>query len=88
MKIALEVKNNSKIIKPSKNDVIIHDGKQWYVTTKSDIFHEYEEKIDAKLRELQELINSLAQDNASFKENVSKQVLDISNIVEAMYKNQ
>ena len=88
MKIALEVKNNSKIIRPSKNNVIIYDGKEWYVTTKEELFGEYEKRIDSKCEKLQGLVNELKEENKNFKNTISKQMVDISNIVESMYKNQ
>ena len=88
MKIALEVKNNSKIIKPSKNNVLLYDGKQWYITTKEDIFAEYEARIDKKLRQLDNLIRALEKDNADFKEDVSKDILAISNVVKELYKGE
>ena len=85
MKIALEVKNSSKVVRPSVNNVIIYDGEQWYVTTKEALFGEYESKIDAKLQEIQNLINTLRSDNTSFKNTVSQQITDITTIVESIY---
>ena len=34
MKLILEVKNNKKIINPSRDDILLYDGKEWFVTTK------------------------------------------------------
>lgn len=87
MKIALEVNNLKKGIKPSKNDIIIFDGKNWYVTTKKDLFGEYERMIDAKILELSTLIETLRSDNTAFKQNVSQQIVSMSDIIESVYKN-
>ena len=84
MKIALEVKNNSKIIKPSKNNVIIYDGKQWYVTTKEELFEDFYKVLD----KMQDALEKLKQENASFKSDVSSQILEITNIVENVYKDR
>lgn len=86
MKIALEVKNGARIMKPSKNNVILFDGKEWYVTTKQDIFAEYEMKIEAKLNALQALIDELAADNEAFKSEVSNDILAINKIVKKLYE--
>ena len=77
MKIALEVNTNKKAIKPSKNDVIIYDGKEWYVTTKEALFKEYEEKVDAKLKEVDRELQAI-QD---FKQEVSSQMVEMSKAV-------
>ena len=86
MKIALEVKNSKSIVNPSKNSVILYDGKQWYVTTKEDIFAEYEALMDKKIAQIERLINKLAGENAEFKQDVSRDILKINEIVKRMYE--
>ena len=84
MKIGLDVKNISRAIKPKKNDVIIFDGKEWYVTTKKDLFDEYEQKLDEKLKELESLI----KDNAIFKKEISGQIVKMSKTIRDFIKTQ
>lgn len=77
MKIALEIKNMKKAIKPSKDSIIIHDGKDWYITTKQDLFREYDDKFQTKLDECDEKI---AEMNEALVK-IAKQILDIEEIV-------
>lgn len=77
VKVALEIKNGSKVFKPKKGDVIIFDGKEWYVTTKEDIFAEYQAKVDAKLNDVENELVSLRQ----FKSDVSSQIIEMSEII-------
>ena len=87
MKLVLDIKNTSKAIAPSKDNIILYDGKNWYITTKQEIFEEYEKTIDKKINELSNLIETLRNDNTTFKQNVSKQIISMSDIVEGVYKN-
>ena len=68
MEIAFTVKNTARGLKPEKNDVLIYDGKLWYVTTKQALFREYDqhfaekiEECNAKIREMNELKAELAR---------------------------
>lgn len=81
MKIALNVKNTSKIVKPSKDNIILYDGCEWYVTTKNDLFCEYQAKIDALILEN----NQVKQDNERFKQEISSQILKMSEIIRNLY---
>ena len=83
-KVGLEIKNGSKALKPKKGDVIIFDGKEWYVTTKDDIFREYQEKMDEKLAEIERELVELRQ----FKREVSEQIIEMSEIVKGFVKLQ
>ena len=84
MKIGLEIKNISRAMKPKKDDIIIFDGKDWYVTTKKDLFGEYEAKLDEKIR----ILNALVQENATFKQNVSSQMAKLGETVKNFIKAQ
>jgi hypothetical protein len=84
MKIGLEIKNISRAIKPKKDDVIIFDGKEWYITTKKDLFKEYEDKIDAKLEQFNKMIAS----NADFKKEISGQMVEMSETIKKFIKTQ
>ena len=84
MKIVLDVKNASSLKEPRKDQIIIYDGKQWYVTTRQILFEEYEEKIDSKLHELEEKALALEADNKEFKNSVSKDIIKMSEVVEGI----
>ena len=84
MKLCLEIKNPQKVIKPSKNNVIMYDGKEWYVTTKEELFKELEGRLDNKEKELE---NKIAECNAKIaemneiKKTTAEQILKISKVV-------
>ena len=88
VKVGLNIKNGSKVFKPKAGDVIIFDGKDWYVTTKDDIFREYQEKVDAKLTEVTEQLETERKENEEFKANISSQIVEISENVKKFIKLQ
>ena len=77
VKIGLNVKNGSKIMKPKQGDVIIYDGKDWYVTTKDDIFREYQSKVDDKLKEINEKLSLMEE----YKREISSQMTTMSDAI-------
>ena len=77
VKIGLNVKNGSKIMKPKQGDVIIYDGKDWYVTTKDDIFREYQLKVDNKLKEINEKLCLMEE----YKREISSQMTTMSDAI-------
>jgi len=84
VKIGLKIKNGSKIFKPKKGDVVIFDGKEWYITTKDDIFAEYQEKVDAKLQEVEQELEAMRQ----YRGEVSSQIAELGSIVKDFIKSQ
>jgi len=77
LKVGLEIKNGSKIFKPKKGDVVIFDGKEWYVTTKDDIFKEYQDKVDAKLAE----VNIKVAEMEQYKKDTSAQIAEMAAVI-------
>ena len=77
VKLALEIKNASRGIKPKKGDVVIFDGESWYITTKDDIYREYEQKVDAKLQE----VDQKMQQMENFKNEISAQIIKMGEII-------
>ena len=82
--IGLKIKNASRAMKPKKGDVIIFDGKEWYITTKEDIFKEYEEKVDKKLAEVSQKLIEIAK----FKQEVSENMVTMSETIKDFVKFQ
>lgn len=76
MKTVLDIKNMGGVMKPEKNNVIMYDGKEWYVTTKQDLFKEYNKKIE----ELEKMI----EENKKFKKDVSAQLVEMSEIIKTL----
>ena len=77
MKILLDVKNVSKALKPSPENVMLFDGKDWYVTTKQQLFKEYDEKIAE--------LDLMIKENKEFKKNVASQLLEMSELIKNLY---
>ena len=77
MKVILDIKNVTKIFDPEDGDVIISDGEKWYVTTKADLFREYEQKMDAKIAEINKLLKQMGE----FKKDVSQQIVSMGEVV-------
>lgn len=82
IKVGLEIKNGSRILKPKKGDVVIFDGKEWYVTTKDDIFKEYQTKVDAKLSEIDAELESIKQ----YKSEISGQITEMAEAIKQFIK--
>lgn len=80
MRVALEIRNLSKLKKPTENDVIIFDGKEWYITTKEEIL---KEANDLLLECKQELAN-MKKENKEFKQQTSKDILELTNTVRSL----
>ena len=74
MRVALDIKNMSKLTKPTKNDVIVYDGKEWYITTKDDLLKEAMDLV----HKCENTLEEFKQDNLEFKAQTSKDIKDIT----------
>ena len=74
MRIAIDVKNMSRMKEPSANDVMIYDGKQWYITTKDDILKEANEILS----KCEKTLARLEAENREFKQQASKDIVKIA----------
>lgn len=81
MKIAFDVKNPEKLLKPNLNDVMLFDGKEWYVTTKEELLKECSELLN----NCQITLERLSSDNELFKKKVASQLVDMSEIIKTIY---
>lgn len=72
MQIAFTVKNTSKALKPNPDDILIYDGKIWYVTTKKDLFKEYDTRFEEKLRECNNVIYEMYQEREQMKAEINE----------------
>lgn len=87
MKIGLEIKNPKRAIKPHNGDVILYDGKQWYVTTKEELFYELESKLKNKEKELDNKIaecDKKINEMNELKKKNAEQILNIAAIVQKL----
>lgn len=80
MKVALEIRNLSKLKNPIKNDVIIFDGKEWYITTKEEILKEANDLLLECKRELA----GVKRENKEFKQQTSKDILELTDTVRSL----
>lgn len=81
MKIVVDVKNIGKMVKPSANNVILYDGKEWYVTTKNDLFKEFY----GILADIKSEVGKLKSENAAFKKDINEKMVKVANLVETSY---
>ena len=84
MKMALEVKTNKRALRPTRDDVIIYDGKDWYITTKQDLFKEYEEKLDAKVKACDEKLTAIT----NFQTEISRQMVEYGNLIKELVQKE
>ena len=77
MKLALDVSTNRKMIKPSTNDVILYNGKTWYVTTKEELFKEYDNHFASKIEEC----NAKIQEMNELKAELARQMLEYGQLI-------
>ena len=80
MKVALDIRNMSKLVKPSSNDVIVYDGKEWYVTTKEDILKEANDLLSECRTELA----NEQEANRRFREQVSQDMSELTGMVRSL----
>ena len=93
MKIAIDVTNTTKKAKPDKDDLLLYDGRKWYITTKKEVFNELENKINEAIVRYSNKYNELAlkyakleEENREFKAKVSSQMLEMAKLIEDLYK--
>lgn len=84
MNLALNVITNKKAIRPSKDNLILYDGKNWYITTKQDVFKEMVDYVNKANEELEKL----KQETAQFKLDTAEQILKLTNLVNQLYSNK
>ena len=84
MEVILNIKNVSKVFDPKEGDVIISNGKDWYVTTKEDLLKDAY-KI---LKNCKDELSGLKAENENFKKDVAVQIKAMSDLIQQLYKNQ
>ena len=81
MEVVLDVKNVPKIMNPTKNDVIVFNGKQWYLTSKESLLEEACQLVEEAKKELE---NS-RKENKEFREKVARQLYEMSESIKKLY---
>lgn len=84
MKIALDIKNGSKVLKPTTDNVILFDGEKWYVTTKQDLLNDCYKLVEQANKDLDEMIN----ENAKFKKEIAEKMLVMSTEIKKLLENK
>ena len=86
MNIMLDIKNASALKKPNNGHIILYDGEKWYVTTRDALFKEYQDKVDAKLAEIERKEAKMLEETQEFQKKVSSDVLQLTELIENIYK--
>ena len=84
MNVVLNIKNTSKIIKPTKNSVILCDGKDWYVTTKEELLKECSDL----LKKCKITLEEQKQENTEFKKDVGKQLKQMTDLIQQLFETK
>ena len=82
MDVVLSVKNMSKIVKPTTDNVLLFDGKQWYVTTKQDLFKEFA----TLLNQCNSKLSDLEQQNSEFKREVALELKEMTELIHRLFE--
>lgn len=93
MRVALDIKNLSKLKEPSTNDVMIYDGYKWYVTTKDDILKEAnvllskcQNELASLKKENNEFKEQICKENNEFKKQMSKDIVELTETVKKLFE--
>lgn len=84
MNVVLNVKNTSKVLKPTKNSVMLYDGKEWYITTKEKLFEEWLDLLNQCNNKLEEL----EQQHTEFKREVSSQLREMTELIHTLFETK
>ena len=82
MNVNLNIKNLSRLKEPKKGDIILFDGKEWYITTKDDVLQDAKILLD----KCNEKIELLEKQNNEFKTKTSKDILEITETIKKIYE--
>ena len=82
MDVMLDIKNVPKVMKPTQNDVIVFNGKEWYITTKESLLVDAYKLIDECKAELEKL----KKENKEFKTTVNNQLKIMSDAIKKLYE--
>lgn len=82
MEVILDIKNIPKAMNPTENDVIVFNGKTWYLTTKESLLHEaYKLVEDTKLE-----LEKIKEENQEFRQKVAIQLYEMSELIKQLYE--
>lgn len=84
MEVIIKVKNISRVFNHKQGDVIVCDGKDWYITTKEDILKDAYNLIEECKAEL----DKTKAENAEFKKTCAKQIKDLSDAIQILLKDR
>ena len=66
MKIVIDLKSSSKTQGLKKNDILMYDGKEWYITTAEELCATLEKKYNDVISKLEKTIYRLEKNYADF----------------------
>ena len=82
MEVVIDVKSIPKVMKPTVDDVIVYDGKKWYLTTKDSLLKEANDLVKKANSELARI----KEENANFKKEVANQLSTMSKAIKGLYE--
>lgn len=82
MEVILDIKNIPKAMNPTENDVIVFNGKTWYLTTKKSLLQDAYNLVDKAKAELEKI----KAENQEFKQKVAVQLYEMSELIKQLYE--
>ena len=82
MEVLLDIKNIPKTMNPTVEQVIVFDGKSWYLTTRESLLKDAYELIEKAKEELE----NLKRENQEFKVKVASQLYEMSELIKKLYE--
>jgi hypothetical protein len=81
MKIAIDLKNTTQL---KKDDVILYDGKEWYVINKDVLLRDLNKRCDEFCAKLSQEFNEMKESNAKFMQEYNEQNQKLLPIIEKL----
>lgn len=82
MKIVIDLKDSAKTQSFKKDDVLLFDGKKWYVTTKSSLLEDLEKRYNLAVAKIDRKMAELDQKYATFMQQYNEQNAKLLPIIE------
>ena len=84
MKIVLDIKSSSKTQGLNKGDVVMYDGKEWYITSKEELCASLEKKYNEVISKFEKKIYELEKKYSDFLLSYNEQNAKLLPIIEKL----
>ena len=88
MEVMLDIKNIPKAMQPTTNDVILFNGKTWYLTTREALLKEAYDLLKECKNNCEKSLNEIKAENNEFKRTTADQMKRLVELVEKLYEGK